>query len=148
MEERQYGHKKMIVWQMADKLDASIQKVLYKIPKCEFRLREQLDSATDSVGSNFVEGYYSNSLPEYIRFCGYSKRSLGEVQQRMIRILRKGYVGESEYKEVDSIAGRTMYLFDRLIDSLKRKRVQIEMATRANKANRARRATRQNGKAQ
>jgi len=137
MEEKLYGHKKMIVWQMADNLDALIQKVLDKIPRQEFKLREQLDSATDSVGSNFVEGYYANSLPEYIRFCGYSKRSLGEVQQRMRRILRKRYVSEGEYKEIDSVAGRTMYLFNRLIDSLERRKAKDEEAKKANKAQKA-----------
>ena len=68
MEENLYSHKKMIVWQMADKLDVLIQNILNKMPRTEFKLREQLDSASDSVGSNFVEGYYSNSLAEYIRF--------------------------------------------------------------------------------
>lgn len=126
----------MIVWQMADKLDVLIQKVLDKMPRNEFKLREQLDSATDSVGSNFVEGYYANSLPEYIRFCGYSKRSLGEVQQRMRRILRKKYVNENEYKEIDSVAGRTMYLFNRLISSLQTKRVRDEELKKTLKANR------------
>ncbi len=133
MEEKQYGHKKMIVWQMTDKLDVLIQKVLDKMPKNEFRLREQLDSAADSVGSNFVEGYYANSLPEYIKFCGYSKRSLAEIQQRMRRILRKRYVDEDEYNEIDKVAGRTMYLFGRLIDSLERKRVTEEEAKRSRK---------------
>jgi len=121
MEDKLYGHKKMIVWQMADKLDTMIQKVLEKIPRTEFKLREQLDSASDSIGSNFVEGYYSNSLAEYIKFCGYSKRSIGEIQQRMRRILRKGYVTNSEYEEIDEIAGKTMYLFSRLIDSLNKR---------------------------
>ena len=124
MVEKQYGHKKMIVWQMSDKLDAMIQNVLKKIPRTEFKLREQLDSASDSVGSNFVEGYYANSLPEYIRFCGYSKRSLGEIQQRLRRILRKGYIYETEYNLLDEVAGKTLYLFNRLIDSLEEKRIQ------------------------
>lgn len=124
MTEKQYGHKKMIVWQMADKLDAMIQDVLKKIPRTEFKLREQLDSASDSVGSNFVEGYYSNSLAEYIRFCGYSKRSVGEIQQRLRRILRKGHISEAEYNSLDEVAGKTMYLFNRLLDALEKKRAQ------------------------
>ena len=119
---KEYGHKKMIVWQMADKLDAMIQHVLKKIPRTEFKLREQLDSVSDSVVSNFVEGYYSGSLPEYIKFCKYSKRSLGELQQRIRRILRKEYITNTEYSEVDKIAGQTMYLFNRLLDSLEKKR--------------------------
>ena len=116
----------MIAWQMADKLDGLIiQKVLSKIPRTEFKLREQLDSASDSIGSNFVEGYYANSLPEYIKFCGYSKRSIAEIQQRMRRILRKGYITNTEYEEIAETAGKTMYIFDRLIDSLTKKRIEI-----------------------
>lgn len=122
LEEKLYGHKKMIVWQMADKLDELIQKILHRIPRYAYKLREQLDSATDSVVSNFVEGYYANSLAEYLRFCGYSKRSLGEVQQRMRRILRKQYVSKREYDEIDQVAGKTMYLFNRLINALEMKR--------------------------
>jgi four helix bundle protein len=112
----------MIVWQMADKLDAMVQNVLNKIPRTEFKLREQLDSASDSVVSNFVEGYYSGSLAEYIKFCRYSKRSLGEVQQRVSRVLRKEYINDSQFQKVDEIAGKTMYLFNRLLDSLEKKR--------------------------
>lgn len=123
MENKQYGHKKMVVWQMSDKLDAMIQHVLDKIPRTEFKLREQLDSASDSVVSNFVEGYYSGSLAEYIKFCRYSKRSLGEVQQRVSRILRKGYITNAEFLDVDKTAGQTMYLFNRLLDALEKKRV-------------------------
>ena len=70
---KEYGYKKMIVWQMADKMDALVEHILKQIPRSEFKLREQLDSASDSVVSNFVEGYYSGSLAEYLRFCRYSK---------------------------------------------------------------------------
>ena len=124
MTDKLYGHKKMIVWQMSDKLDVMVQDVLKKIPMTEFKLREQLDSASDSVGSNFVEGYYSNSLAEYIRFLRYSKRSIGEIQQRLRRIFRKEYISNGEYNAIDETAGKTMYLFNRLLDSLERKRVR------------------------
>ena len=119
---REYGHKKMIVWQMADKLDSIVESILKKIPRTEFKLKEQLDSASDSVGSNFVEGYYSGSISEYIRFCKYSKRSLGEVQHRIGRVLRKEYITKAEYLKADEVAGKTMYLFNRLLDSLEKKR--------------------------
>jgi len=61
------GHQKMIIWQNIDKLDIIVQEVLHYIPKREFKMRSQIDNASDSVGSNFVEGYYSGSLAEYIR---------------------------------------------------------------------------------
>lgn len=116
------GHRQMRVWQNADRLDILVQKILSKIPKHEFEMRSQIDSASDSIGANFVEGYYSGSLGEYIRFLRYSKRSLGELQERVRRVLRKGYIGQDEYMEFDDLAIKTMYLLDRLIASLMNKR--------------------------
>jgi four helix bundle protein len=62
------NHEKMIVWQMADKLDIIVQEILLHVPKYEFQTRSQIDNASDSIGSNFVEGYYSGTLGDYIRF--------------------------------------------------------------------------------
>jgi four helix bundle protein len=69
-----------------------------------------------------VEGYYSGALGEYIRFVKYAKRSLGELQERIRRVLRKGYIGQNEYAEFDDLAIKTMYLIDRLLKSLENKR--------------------------
>jgi four helix bundle protein len=63
----EHEHRKMRVWQNLDKLDILVQKILKKIPKTEFKLRSQIDNASDSTGANFVEGYYSGSLSEYMR---------------------------------------------------------------------------------
>ncbi len=117
-----FGHRQMIVWQNADRLDILVQKILAKIPKYEFQMRSQIDSASDSIGANFVEGYYSGSLGDYIRFCRYGKRSLGELQERVRRVLRKGYITKNEHAEFDDLAIKTMYLFDRLLQSLEKKR--------------------------
>lgn len=134
--ENRYGHRQMRVWQNADKLDVLVQKVLVKIPKHEFKMRSQIDSASDSIGANFVEGYYSGALGEYIRFLRYSKRSLGELQERVRRVLRKGYITSAEYNEFDDLAIKTMFLFDRLIRSLEIKReseISSELERKRNK---------------
>jgi len=112
------NHRKMIIWQNIDKLDIIVQDILKHIPKNEYKTRSQIDNASDSIGSNFVEGYYSDSLGEYIRFEKYAKRSLAELQERIRRILRKGYINQKIYDEFDDLAIKTMYLFDRLITSL------------------------------
>jgi len=52
-------HQKMVVWQMIDKLDFLVQEILNKIPNYEYKIKKQIDSASDSMGANFVEGYYS-----------------------------------------------------------------------------------------
>lgn len=116
---RHQNHEKMIVWRSADQLDVIVQKILRKIPRFEYKLKEQIDSASDSIGSNFVEGFYSGSIYEYIRFCRYSRRSCGELQERVRRALRKNYVNQKEFEEFNKRAILTGYLFDRLINSLK-----------------------------
>ncbi|MBI4671052.1 MAG: four helix bundle protein [Chloroflexi bacterium] len=126
-------HRQMRVWQNADRLDVMVQKMLAKIPKHEFKLRSQIDSASDSIGANFVEGYYSGSLGEYIRFTRYGKRSLGELQERIHRTLRKGYVTQADVTEFDDLAIKTMYLFDRLLSALVRK-WEEEKAEKAKRA--------------
>jgi len=71
------GHEKTIVWQNMDRLDVIVQKILKRIPRFETKMRSQIDNASDSIGANFVEGYYSGSIREYLKFLRYSKRSLG-----------------------------------------------------------------------
>ncbi len=116
------GHKKMIVWQSIDELDIIVQDIIKKIPRNEYKIRNQIDNASASVGANFVEGYYSGFLPEYIRFLTYSRRSLGELQERVRRVLRKGHIIEDEYTRFDERACKTMYLLNRLIYSLRDKK--------------------------
>ncbi len=119
---KRVGHERMIVWQNIDKLDILIQKILKKIPRYEFKMKSQINNASDSIGANFVEGYYSGSLAEYLRFLRYSKRSLGELRERVRRVKRKGYMEDGTYEKFTDCAIKTMYLLDRLILSLRKKR--------------------------
>jgi len=120
------GHEKMIVWQNMDRLDTLVQKILKDMPKYEFKMKSQIDNASDSVGANFVEGYYSGSLAEYLRFLHYSKRSLGELRERVRRVKRKEYILAETYEAFHDCAIKTMYLMDRLIQSLKNKKLEME----------------------
>lgn len=115
------NHEKMIAWQMADQLDIMTQEILKYIPKNEYKTRSQIDNASDSIGSNFVEGYYSGSLKEYIRFLRYSRRSCGELQERIRRTFRKRYITQQLYEKFHQHVIRTGYIFDRLIQSLELK---------------------------
>lgn len=129
----------MIVWQMADKLDVIVQEILCCIPKREFKLRSQINNASDSVGSNFVEGYYSGSLAEYIRFNRYGKRSLAELLERVRRTLRKGYILPILFERFEDCAIKTMYLFDRLIRSLENKLSKEKEESKQKKVEKGRR---------
>jgi len=118
-EENLYGHRKMIVWQNLDKLEIMVQKEILKtIPKNCFNLIDQIDRATSSSVANFIEGYYSGSRKEYIKFLKYSKRSLAELQDWIRRIYHKGYLSFDSYNKFDKFSIQTMYLLNRLINSL------------------------------
>ena len=122
MEESKYGHRKMIVWQNLDKIEQMIQKeILPRIPKNKFLLIDQIDRACSSSVANFIEGYYSGSIKEYVRFLGYSRRSLAELQDWVRRCCYKGYVSESIYLQFDDLAIKTIFLENRLIHALKNK---------------------------
>lgn len=112
------GHEEMIVWQNMDRLDIIVQKILKRIPRVEVKMKLQIDNASDSGGANFVEGCYSGSIREYLKFLRYSKRSLGELRERVRRVNRKGYVLNGLYEELNDLAIKRMYLIDRLMRSL------------------------------
>jgi four helix bundle protein len=116
----EYGHRKMIVWKNIDEIEKQVnQKILKYIPKTQFNLRDQIDRACDSVGANFIEGYYSGSIKEYMRFLKYSKRSLAELQGWLQKCLNKGFIDETLFREIDVLTIRTMYLMNRLINALR-----------------------------
>jgi four helix bundle protein len=115
------GHMKMRVWQNSDQLDLMIKDLSNKIPKQNSNLISQISRASNSILANYVEGYYSGSLKEYVRFVYYSKRSLGELMEHIRFCLRREFISEVEFNELNGLSWRTMYLIDRLIASLKKK---------------------------
>jgi four helix bundle protein len=113
-----YGnHEKLIAWKMADELDKIVQEILEFIPKNEFKIRSQIDSASDSTGSNIVEGHYSGSIGEFVRFLGYARRSVGELQERVRRVLRKKYITQELFNKFNEVAIKTGYIIDKLKQS-------------------------------
>lgn len=113
-----YGnHEKLLAWKMADELDKIVQEILKQIPKNEYKIRSQIDAASDSIGSNIVEGHYSGLVSEFIRFLRYSRRSCGELQERVRRVLRKGCINEQLFNKFNEKAVKTGYIIDRLIQS-------------------------------
>jgi len=111
----------MKIWEMIDELDVTVQEILKKVPRNEYKIREQIDSASDSVEANFIEGYYSGSTKEYLRFLSYGRRSLGELRGRIRRLVPKEHLNEELFNKFENQATLTMYFYDRPIDSLQKK---------------------------
>ena len=60
----------------------------------DYRLRDQVTGAAISVMNNIVEGFASQSNPEFIRFLGYARRSSSEVQTCLYVALDQEYFDE------------------------------------------------------
>jgi four helix bundle protein len=112
----------MIVWQNMDALELFIlRSILPQIPRTQFKTIDQIERASSSIVANFIEGYYSGSLKEYLRFLGYSRRSLAELQDWGRRVYRREFIPRETFLEFDDLSIRTTYLLSRLISSLKQK---------------------------
>ena len=114
-----FGHKKLVVWNNIEELtDIVCNRILKIIPKTKFKLRDQIERAISSIGANFVEGYYSHSTSEYVKFLRYSRRSLSELEYWAGFCFKQKYISESLFNSSQDLAIRTGYLVDRLISSL------------------------------
>jgi len=115
------GHHKIIYWQNLDKLDKIVQEILKQIPGHEYKMKSQINNAYDSAESNFVEGYYSGSTGEYLRFMRYSRRSVAELEMRVMRVSTKGFIKQELYLKFEDLIIKTGYIGDRLIGGLENK---------------------------
>ena len=117
-----YKHKKILVWGNIEELNKLIlEKLLPLIPKTNYKLRDQIDRANSSIGANFIEGYYSGSTKEYIKFLGYSRRSLAEMEFWIDHCRMKRFFPENLFLTAKDLTIRTCYLMDRLTQSLIKK---------------------------
>ena len=116
------GYKKMIIWNNIEKIEMVVhQKLLNRIPRNCYNIRDQIERSTSSVSANFVEGYYSGSIKEYLRFLGYSRSSLAELNDWANKAYYKKLIYKELFEEFDDLTIKTLYLFNRLIYSLRRK---------------------------
>jgi four helix bundle protein len=116
------GHKKMIIWHNLEIISERVfEKIVPAIPRRHFALRDQIERSTTSIGANFIEGYYSGSTREFIRFLGYSRRSLAELEFWISHCIKRKYICGSVFDSLTDMLIKTGYLIDRLILSLKKR---------------------------
>lgn len=91
----------MHAWQSAREL----VKLIYNATKQndfsrDFALRDQIRRAAISVMSNIAEGFGSGSDAEFVRFLGYARRSVSEVQSQLYAALDQDYISSEEFDEL------------------------------------------------
>ena len=85
----------------------------------DFRLRDQIQSATGSVMHNIAEGFDSGSDPEFIRFLKMARRSASETQSELYPALDRKYINPEEHKKAYDLASEAKKLINGLIGYLR-----------------------------
>ncbi len=98
------GYKKLIAWQVADKLAWEIYKLTDKFPKEElYGLTSQLRRSVLSVPLNIVEGYSRNSKNEFRQFLKIALGSLAETAYLVEFALKRKYITLNNYENIKLI---------------------------------------------
>ncbi len=98
------GYKKLIAWQLADKLAWKVYELTDKFPKHElYGLTSQLRKAVLSVPLNIVEGHSRNSKNEFRQFLKISLGSLAEVGYILDFSLKRYYIIEKDFNLANEI---------------------------------------------
>jgi four helix bundle protein len=94
------------IWQQASDIALEIYNITSPDNiKHEYRLKEQLQSASLSISNNIAEGFEYNNNKDFIKFLRYAKGSTGEVRSMLNFLLRAQHISEEDHK----------ILYDRLI---------------------------------
>ena len=95
-------------WQLARELTRKVYALTKKDKFAhDFGLKGQIQDAVGSSMHNIVEGFDSETNPEFVRFLRYAKRSCTEVQSELYVALDQQYITKSEFQDVYDHAGRT-----------------------------------------
>lgn len=112
------GYKKLLVWQIADKLAHRIYDLTQDFPKEEqFSLTPQLRRAAISVVANIIEGYGRFSKNEFRHFLSIALGSLAEVEYYLEFSLKRGYLSASQFDEVEALRNKCGQLLWKLYRS-------------------------------
>jgi len=98
------GYKKLIAWQLADRLAWEVYLLTDKFPKDEiYGLTSQLRRAAISVVLNIVEGHSRNNRNEFRQFLRISLGSLAETDYLLLFALRRNYISQEEFDKASVI---------------------------------------------
>ena len=86
----------LIIWQKAQELAIKIYRLAdtNKFIKNDFKLKDQLKSASISISDNIAEGFEYNNNPDFNRFLRIAKGSCGETRNKVLFVRRMEYINE------------------------------------------------------
>ena len=84
----------------------------------DFGLRDQIRRAVISVMSNIAEGFGTGTDADFVRFLGYARRSVSEVQSQLYAALDQQYISSEQFDEIFAKANITERQINALIGYL------------------------------
>jgi four helix bundle protein len=84
------GHsfERLRVWQEATQLAREVFRIVRHLPRDYREVAEQMRDASRSVYANIAEGSGCPSTRDFLRFLGYSRKSLRELESDVIALRR------------------------------------------------------------
>ena len=119
--EKDFGFKKLIVWQKAVELADAVYKISEEFPKRESNiLIPQLFRAINSVPANIAEGSFRQTKKEFIQFLYIAKGSLAEAITYFEVAFRQKYFDKDTYDILINKSKEVLTLPISLINSFRR----------------------------
>jgi four helix bundle protein len=112
-------HRKLVVFQLADRLVTDVYKVSDAFPPSErFGLQTQLRRAAVSAACNIVEGCARRKTKEYLNFLNIASGSAAEAAYLSQLSVRLGFLAPIETKGIATSCGELVGKLNALINSL------------------------------
>ena len=113
------------IWQVA----REVAKRVYELTRCgefakDFGLKDQIQRAAVSIGSNTAEGFERDSNSELMKFLSYAKGSAGEARSQLQTAQDVGYVTEEDFAELYELLTSESRMISRFQASLRQSPVK------------------------
>ena len=106
------------VWQLAMEMVAQVYRCTATFPKQEmYGLTSQMRRSAVSVPSNIAEGKGRFSRKELVQYLFRARGSLLELETQILIGRRLGYLGETEGRQLTTLAGEVGRLLNGLVNS-------------------------------
>ena len=124
----------LIIWQKAQELAIKIYRLAdtNKFIKNDFKLKDQLKSASISISDNIAEGFEYNNNPDFNRFLRIAKGSCGETRNKVLFVRRMEYINEEVSTSLNDEAKQLGKQIGELMRKVKMKIIETRVAKTRN----------------
>jgi len=112
-------YKELEVWKRGIKIVDRVYELMGNIPKDEkFGLAVHMQRTAISIPSNIAEGFVRQYTKEYMQFLYIALGSCAELETQLFITLKRGYINESDFVELEDELRQEMKMLNGLIRSL------------------------------